>query len=209
MKIITILMTLFLFLASALSHAQTITTNSLDEAVTNVESAYQAASDLTMNFTQSTKIVMLGKTTTNFGTMSWKKPGKFLIEYNGDEKKIYTCNGKKIWVYTPGDAKPETFNMSDAGVSEDALSFVRGFVDIKKHYRITNWKKKGPKIEMTLTPIFSNAPYTKLFCHFGSNHLLEDVEITSTSGNTSLYKFSNVRINTGLDDSIFEFKKAK
>lgn len=189
--------------------AHAITMESLDKAINNIESTYKAVSDLTADFTQKTYIAALEKNMFNPGVIRWKKPGKFFIEYTGEKPKQYISNNKKIWVYVPGDTQVEVYTVSDKSVSKEALEFMRGFVDIKKYYNITGWKKKGNEVDFTLVPLFENAPYSQLKCHFGTNNLLTQVTIHNVSGNISTYNFANIRINDGISDDIFTFKKTQ
>lgn len=205
-KIHTIMMVLFL-LWSASAHA--IITESLDKAVTDIESAYQQVDDLTADFAQSTFMVVLDKEVKNRGTLKWKKPGMFFIEYSGSQPKQYISNDKKMWVYVPGDTQVEIFKISETTVSKEALEFMRGFGTLQKNFRIIGWGKQGGTTELTLVPSFSGAPYSKLKCLFGTDNLLKDVTIYNASGNVSQYKFSNIRTNVTLPEEIFSFKKPK
>lgn len=189
--------------------ALAITTESLDKAVGDIEATYQTIDDLTADFAQKTFVAVLGKNITNPGYLKWKKPGRFFIEYTGDQPRQYISDNKKMWIYVPGDTQVEVYDVSDKTISKEALEFMRGFGNIKKNFRITEWKKKGPATELTLVPLFSGAPYSKLKCHFNSSNLLDEVTIHNVTGNISTYKFSNIRINTALSEDLFRFKKPK
>ena len=186
-----------------------ITTESLDNALNNIQSKYTIVDDLTSNFAQSTFVAVLDKKVNNSGILKWKKPGRFFIEYTGEQAKLYISNNKKMWVYVPGDTQVEVYKVSDKTISKEVLEFMRGFVDIKKNFKITGWKKTGRRTEFDLVPRFGGAPYAKLKCHFGGDYLLDKVVIYNLTGNISTYNFSNIRINTGLTDNTFKFNKPK
>ncbi len=186
-----------------------IITDSLDKAITDIEMTYGAVSDLTSSFTQKSYLAIMNKEIVNRGVMQWKKPGHFLIEYSGSQPKLYVSDNKKMWVYVPGDTQVEVYKVNDKSISKEALEFIRGFVNIKENYNITGWEKRGSQVELTLVPLFSGAPYSKLKCYFGADHLLSKVSIYNVSGNVSTYTFSNVRINNGLSSKIFKFKKPR
>jgi outer membrane lipoprotein carrier protein len=165
--------------------------------------------DLTSDFTQKTFLAVLEKNVVNSGSFRWKKPGMFFIDYTGSQPKQYISNNKKMWIYVPGDTQAEVYSVSQKTISKEVLEFMRGFVDIKKNYRITGWKKKGRTTSFTLVPRFRGAPYARLQCHFRSDHLLDKVTIYNVTGNISTYNFSNIRINTGLASNLFKFKRPK
>ena len=114
-----------------------------------------------------------------------------------------------MWVYVPGDTQVEVLKISESTISKEALEFMRGFGNIRKNFRITNWKKIGREKEFMLVPRLAGAPYARLKCHFGGDNLLSEVTIYNVTGNVSTYKFSNIRINTGLSDKLFKFIKPR
>jgi len=208
-SIITTLLFVFIILSTTIHAKVRITTESLDKAVNNIESTYKAVYDMTTDFEQKSYVVILNKNVLNIGVMKWKKPGKFFIDYTGSDPKQYISNGKKIWIYVPGDTQVEVYKVSNETISKETLEFMRGFVNIKKFFNITGWKKQKSMVELKLMPIFEGAPYSRLTCKFGSNNLLKEVTIHNITGNISTYKFNNVRINNDLPDTIFTFKKPK
>lgn len=208
-KLITLVFISVLVFASHLAHAVRITTESLDKAIDNIQSKYMTVDDLIANFSQKTYLAVLDKNVNNAGTLKWKKPGMFFIDYTGDQTRQYISDNKKIWIYVPGDTQAEEYKISDKTMSKEVLEFMRGFVDIKKNYKITGWEKKKSGTEFTLIPRFPNAPYAKLKCHFRSDNLLDKVTIYNVTGNISTYNFSNIRINMGLENDLFKFKKPK
>lgn len=186
-----------------------ITTESLDQAISNIEATYKGINDMTTNFTQSTFVAVLNKKVGNNGVIRWKKPGNFFIEYTGSEPRQYISNNEKLWIYVPNDTQVEVYSVSDKSVPKEALEFMRGFVNIKKYYKITGWKKKGNETDFVFIPQFDNAPYSKLECHFRGDNILSEVTIHNTTGNISVYKFADVQTNTGLSSDIFKFNKPK
>lgn len=205
-KIFTIFAFFTILLPAGNLHSRIIT-ESLDKAVENIQSTYQMTNDLTADFTQETYVAVLDKTVINSGALRWKKPGRFFIEYTGGQPRQYISNNKTMWVYVPGDTQVEVYRVSDKTISKEALEFMRGFVNIKKNFSITGWKKAGSSTDLTLVPLSSGAPYSKLKCHFRGDNLLNQVTIYNVTGNISTYKFANIRINTGLTDKLFQFKK--
>lgn len=194
---------------SSAALASGIIKGSLEKEISGIESTYQAIGGLSANFTQKTYIAVMNKTIANAGEIQWKKPGKFLINYTGERPQKYISNGKKIWIYVPGDTQVEVYKVSPKTVSKEVLEFMRGFVNIRANYKITGWKKQGTVVELTLVPTFGDAPYSQLKCRFRADHLLDEVTIYNVTGNISTYKFSDIRVNSGVSDDIFEFKPPK
>jgi len=181
---------------------------SLDGLIREIEAAYSSISDLSADFTQVTHIALLEKKIDEKGRLVWKVPGRFLIEYNGDRPRKYISNGKKIWVYTPGEKEAETYSATSKNVSKDALEFLNGFLKIRSNYNIVSWKMgANGTAELVLTPREAGAPYTRLECRFGNDRLLKDVTIQNTNGNISRYTFSNIFINNGIGDDLFTLPK--
>lgn len=208
-KIVLILISVILTLSIANRANSKIKMESLSGAIENIESTYLSVSDLTANFSQKTYVAVLNKNISNSGIFRWKKPGKFFIDYTGQQPKQYISNNKKMWVYVPGDTQVEVYRVSEDTVSKEALEFMRGFVDIKNNYNISGWDKSGNVTEFTFVPKLRGAPYARLKCRFRSDHLLDQVTIYNVTGNVSTYNFSNIRINNALPDDIFKFQNPK
>jgi len=182
-----------------------------------VQTAYEAASDLQMDFVQKTYVALLEKEVSKRGKAEFKKPGKFKIRYEGDRARNYVCNGKELYYFETGDKQVQKFPVDDDTVPAEALSFLGGLgnlqsdfvieeVDSKKEAQLKKEKKNLRWME--LTPRKKRSSIDWLVMGFDPDSaLMQELFIFTDSGNLSHYVFGKVEANTGLKDAEFEYKK--
>lgn len=179
-----------------------------------IESAYRSFTDLTAKFVQTTEVALVGRTVTKRGTFQFKKGGKLRIDYEGKDGKRYVSDGNILWMYIPGDeASMQTFAVNDKNVPKEALSFMNGFGKLTHEFAVTpstSFEKVGEGFTaLHLIPKSNNPQYESLDALFGPNHIISELVVKNLSGNVSRYKFTEVRTNTNLPDSIFTLSTGK
>lgn len=184
------------------------------EKIQEIEAAYNALSDLTADFTQTTEIELLDRTITKDGLFQFKKGGRWRIEYRGKQGKHYVSDGTTLWVYIPGDETSlETFAVNDKTVPKEALSFLSGFARLDKEFEVNASEafRKVPKdaVALRLIPRKADAHYQYLDALFGPDDMLAELIVTNPSGNVSHYVFKNLRKNGGLSDRHFSLSSGK
>lgn len=200
MKTLTTIVILFLISANA---------STATETVQKIQSAYRSTSDLSADFTQSTYVAILEKTMKEPGKFMMKKPGMLRIEYTGAHPKQYISDGKKLWVIEPELHQYEVYKLSDESVPSEALEFLKGFGEMERLFEIAPWQPASPvpgNTYLRLAPKDSKAQYKWLDCEFGADNILRSIAIHNKSGNISTYVFSNIKLNTGLDDKLFKWR---
>lgn len=170
---------------------------SLDGRIATIEAAYREAHDLQADFTQSTYVKTLRKHLKNHGVLYLKKPGKLRIEFRGSPKKHYISNGKKLWIYTPGDKQVQTQTLGK-GIPKEALAFLNGFGDLRKEFTVT----VGKKMTLQLHPK-KKSGFQRLDCTFNNDGLLTAMTVHNSSGGTAQYRFRGITTNQGLAESFF------
>ena len=173
-----------------------------------IESTYRSLQDLSANFVQTTKVELVDRTVIKKGTFRFKKGGKIRIEYEGKDGKNYISDGSTLWTYIEGDKKSlQTFAIDDETVPKEALSFLNGFGTLKKEFSVTASSAfpdaPAGTDALHLVPRGKAKHFESLDALFGPDHLLSQLVIKNTSGNTSNYKFSEIKTNTNLSDGLF------
>lgn len=184
------------------------------EGVDAIEAAYYSLSDLSSKFTQETKVELIDRTVAKKGTFKFKKGGKLRIEYEGKGGKTYVSDGTTLWIFIPGDeASLQTFAVNDETVPKEALSFMSGFGKLKKEFEISKSQefKDAPAgtTALHLVPRSKAKHYESLDSLFGTDRLVVELAVKNTSGNVSRYKFSDIKTNSNLPDSVFTLSSGK
>lgn len=178
-----------------------------DDPAEAIQFTYQNLTDLEARFTQQTVLVAVGKTVQNNGTLALKKPGQLRLAYRGTPPRDYVSDGKRLWVSTPGDLQYQVFPVGGTMVPREALTFLNGFGALRKWFTvepIARERTVSGHTYLRLRPRQSTS-YRQLECEFNERHLLIELTIFNPSGNRTTYRFSDIRINTGLPDDRFRF----
>ena len=140
------------------------------------------------------------------GTVSFRKPGRMLWEFQDPEKQTIVSDGETLYSYDPDLNQVVETPLEQALKSSSATSFLLGIGNINRDFKaafatpatptglvdlILDAKAGGYKIEVGLDPKTYN---------------LITLTLTDQLGDTTRIDFSDVHDNVELPDSIFAFK---
>lgn len=185
--------------------------------VDQIQKTYEKADDLSMAFVQKTYVALLEKEVQKRGEAQFKKPGKFMIRYEGERGRNYLSNGKKLWIYESGDKAVSITDLSQEGIPPEALSFLGGLGNLKKDFAVEEvdpkktaaLKKEKSALEwLELTPKQKRSSIRWLVMGFNpKTYLVEEMFLYNDSENLSHYLFDKIMVNQGLSDKIFEYNR--
>jgi len=204
---------LTLLLGAVPAAAQTATV-SLDDAVRGVEGAYGRMTDLKAEFTQTAFNKSLNQTIPASGKVYLKKGGKLRWEYAEPTPQQIVSDGKTIWIYTP------TLNQVNTGPAPEALagpagSFLSGLGKLREHFSVRLLNPAQPKdadgnVVLDLTPKQPLPTLQRLILAFDPNGWrLRKAVVYDQFENTVTMQFTNLAINSGLEDKLFAFVPPK
>jgi outer membrane lipoprotein carrier protein len=196
------LLTLLLFAAPVAAQPAAV---SLDEVVRGVEDAYGRMTDLKAEISQTSFNKSLNQTIPAAGTVYLKKGGKLRWEYAEPTSQQIVSDGKTIWIYTP------TLNQVNTGPAPEALagpagSFLSGLGKLREHFSVRLLNPAQPKdadgnVVLDLTPKQPLPTLQRLILAFDPNGWrLRKAVVYDQFENTVTMNFTNLAINTGLED---------
>jgi Outer membrane lipoprotein-sorting protein len=187
------------------------------EFADRIQKTYEAAADLSLSFTQSTYVAVLEKDVSKRGSAQFKKPGKSRIDYEGEAGRQYISDGKTLWVMQKGESKAQALKLEEQDIPIEALNFLGGLGKLQKDFAVEEVEEKkwaalrrdrGKLRWLELTPLKRSSSINSLVMGFDpSSTLAQEIYIFTDSGNLSHYSLKDIRLNGGVDDSVFEFKK--
>jgi outer membrane lipoprotein carrier protein len=191
--------------------AQTIT---LDDAIRGIEGAYGRMTDLKAEFTQTAFNKSLNQMIPATGKVYLKKGGKLRWEYAEPTPQQIVSDGKTIWIYTP------TLNQVNTGPAPEALagpagSFLSGLGKLREHFSVRLLNPAQPKdadgnVVLDLTPKQPLPTLQRLILAFDPNGWrLRKAVVYDQFENTVTMQFTNLAINSGLEDKLFAFVPPK
>jgi outer membrane lipoprotein carrier protein len=149
---------------------------------------------------------MGGAKRTRTGRVSYKRPGKMRWEFNPPQTETVVSDGHKLYDYQPDLNQVMEVPIERAFKSAAPLTFLLGMGNLRRDFNaslsapvpadpllrvVLATKGGGDRIEMGLEP---------------STYDLMAVRVTDAMGNTTSIRFSAVRANPLLADSMFHFE---
>ena len=210
MRYAVALLTLLLLVVPAAAQ----TTVTLDDAIRGIEGAYGRMTDLKAEFTQTAFNKSLNQTIPATGKVYLKKGGKLRWEYAEPTPQQIVSDGKTIWIYTP------TLNQVNTGPAPEALagpagSFLSGLGKLREHFSVRLLNPAQPKdadgnVVLDLTPKQPLPTLQRLILAFDPNGWrLRKAVVYDQFENTVTMQFTNLAINSGIDDKLFAFDPPK
>ncbi len=195
---------LFLFIAGlalrTVSHA-----SELDDRVERIQKAYENIKDMKGVFTQKNVIKDLDKTDRYKGEFFIRQPLKMKWVYTGKAAQDIFINDNTVLIYKKGDMQAYRGKFDKTTFGQTPVALLGGFGNIRQEFTISGkgntlvLKPKSPlgnitSISITLSE--DDFPIQAFTIYDGRSNVVEIV-------------LKNVKINTGLKNSVFEFSLPK
>lgn len=178
------------------------------DVVSRLQQKYDTIATMTAAFTQDAYSKTLKKSLLSEGRVWFKKPGKMKWLYQKPNNDELISNGKTLWAYQR-DINQVMKKDADwsAGIATDFLS---GIGDLTRHFKVTLESEKGRAYRLALVPKEPQAAIKKIFIEADKTTLIiEKTVVEDVYGNETRVTMRDVRINTPVEDSLFEFVPPK
>jgi outer membrane lipoprotein carrier protein len=180
----------------------------LSELLKGVEQRYNKAKTLQVLFKEV--YIPPGKPRrTESGILMLRKPGKMRWQYSQPPGKLFTSDGKWIWLYTPQDNKAEHMKFKETDDLRAPLAFLLGKLDFDKEFRNLQGKPEGGGMRVTAEPKSDNLPYSAVEFLLGPDSSIREVKVTTFDKAILHFYFEQERVNPELKSDLFEYKPPK
>ncbi len=181
----------------------------LEEVVDRLQRIYEKTQDFQAGFIQETTVKSIRKTDTESGTVYFKNPGQMLWDYKKPKAKKLIINAQKAWLYLPQD---KTVYVQDSGKimkSEALIKFLSGLGKLNNDFTIqyaSPAEDPDGNCLLLLYPREKGASYSFLRMTVAKNNFyILQVGFDDVMGNSTLLRFSNIKMNSGLPSKLFQF----
>jgi len=199
------------FLGSTFSPAWCTETPPIDQTVNRLQSIYEKTKDFQAGFVQETTVKSIRKTDVEEGVVYFKSPKQMLWDYKKPRSKKLIINAGKAWLYLPQDKTVYTREADQMFKSEALIKFLSGIgklsddFDIK--YATPHAVDKNGNYLLQLYPREKSASYQYLQMTVEKNdYSIVQVSFDDVMGNSTVLKFSGLKINAGLSSKLFQFQ---
>jgi outer membrane lipoprotein carrier protein len=184
---------------------------SLNEVVDKVRETCVRAQDLSALFEQTTSIRSLNQEQRASGILLLKRPNKMRWEYQKPEQRLFVTDGKTLWAYSPTDKQVVVQEVGEAFASRLPISILAGDCQLRKDFEISAVENaatrgSGNSTILDLRPKHAESGITRMLLEVNlKSYTIERITVFDPSGNTSVYKLSDLKLNPGLNDQQFTF----
>jgi outer membrane lipoprotein carrier protein len=176
-----------------------------------LQSSYEKTKDLKADFVQEAMIKSIKKTQREEGKVFFKNPKNMLWEYTKPQGKKLIINSQKAWLYLSQEKVVYTQKSESIFQSKFLINFFSGSGKLKNDFVIKYaepkaYDKNGNYL-LVLIPREKTAACNSIKLTIDKNNFyILQISFDDVMGNSTTLKFSNISINTGLAQKMFQFK---
>jgi outer membrane lipoprotein carrier protein len=183
----------------------------IGDTVQKLQSSYEKAKDLKSDFVQEATIKSIKKTEREEGKVFFKNPKNMLWEYTKPKGKELVINSQKAWLYLSKEKVVYTQKSESIFQSKFLINFFSGSGKLKNDFVIKYAEPKALDKEgnylLVLIPREKTAACNSVKLTIDKNNFyILQVSFDDVMGNSTTLKFSNISVNTGLAQKMFQFK---
>ncbi len=205
-KFILLIFVFSFFLPFASIEAQTLT---VDEVVQRIRESREKTKDFSADLLQEKKISLLKEKVISKGRIRFKKPDKISIEFFHPETSQMVYDGKTFLLYFKEEKMAERYQVQGNPVVEKYLLFSKDpFQEKLAQWRIVEDRESF--LVMEILPKAKDALFVKTKLWISkTDWMIGAMEMVERNGDTTLLRYSNIKVNRGLIDSDFRIDLPK
>jgi outer membrane lipoprotein carrier protein len=181
----------------------------LPAIIDGVERSFARMNDLSSDFIQVSKDV-LNRTQEAAGHLYLKRERMARWEYTTPEEQLFVSDGKTVYFYVPADKQVNREAVKDTFDDRIPLMFLLGRSNLRSEF--TKFELLATKPVLSGTKVIRMSPKRKT----DLKELIMEVDpqtfqirrlvLDHSDGSHSEFIFSNIRTNTALKSTLFDFK---
>jgi outer membrane lipoprotein carrier protein len=163
---------------------------------------------LEARFVQRVVNPVLEKTEIGHGTLYYRAPGRYRIEYTYPRGDVVVDDGTWVWIYLPSSQPDQVIRQpADGSGGANPLTYLR---DLRSMYDVALAGREVISGEasdgLTMEPRTADAPFTHVDVWVGrQTGLLRRVRTVTPDGIEKSYTFTSLDPRAGIPDSRFRF----
>lgn len=191
---------LSLLAISLLSAAQTT-----DELIRRVESRYNAARTLSVDFVENYNMQGHPRPPEN-GTLTLRKERKMRWDYAKPVGKLFISDGKEAYLYSASENRVEKMPLKDTEDMRAPLAFLLGKLDMRKEFRDFSTRSGEDGTEWLLARSKNDrTPYDNIEMLIAPDGSIRQLKIAQRDQSELAFTFKGERLNPQVDDNLFHF----
>ena len=180
-----------------------------EEVADKVQATYKSFSDLEATFAQRATNKLSGVSQEASGRLFLKWPGKMRWEYEKPEARLFVIDGKTLWSYSPAERQAVAQDVSSA-LSTGPIGILFGISSLRRDFRIRTITHAGTRGSqeylLDLAPRGDDLSFKRVVLAIDrESFLIQRLTVFDLYGNTTAVDLSDLKVNGGLKDGLFQF----
>jgi len=199
----------FVLSVVAVRPAHAVDPKTTEEAVAALESFYASVQSMEATFLQITRSPTMGTEEQQQGRLVVKRPKMMRWDFTKPDKRLFLTDGKQMWIHSPEENQVihyrDITGAQSGGV--DVLLSEMDKIDESFNVALDTTGKASSEsyFALLLTPK-TEAPFKSIFLEVHKQKLtLKRVLVVDTFDNETELRFSSVKVNGNVADSLFQF----
>lgn len=178
-----------------------------DDLARRIQAHYATVRDFTADFELAQASGLLPREAIDRGRVEVKKPGRMRWTFTTGDRNQVVSDGVRTYSYFPRDKYVAIAPLPAGDDASTALLFLTGRGDITRDFTASLPGEPPPgEWHLALAPRRPQADFVTLTLQVDRRSLaLRGLVVVDAQGGTQRFRFSNLRENRGLPDSLFEF----
>lgn len=177
----------------------------LEPLLKAVEARYNHAQSLRLNFTE-TYTAPKRSSQTESGVLFLRKPGRMRWDYNTPAGKLFLCDGKDVYLYTPESNRVEKSKFKETEDMRAPLAFLLGKLNFFKEFRKFEIRKDGDEVWIVAEPTSENLPYSRVEFLVTPSAQIRRLKVIGDDHSVLDFTFDGETVNPRLESGLFAFR---
>lgn len=173
--------------------------------IARIQKAYEHIRDLRGDFIQTSVLKDLDRTDTYRGEFFIKPPLRMKWVYKGKAAQNVTINGDTILIYKKEDNQAYKGKFDRSTYGQTPVALLSGFGNIREEFNVTG---KGDKLVLRPRKPMGTITYIDITMS-SSGFPIRSFVIHDTYSNVVSIELKDIRVNTGIKDSLFSLTPPK
>ncbi|MBI3781628.1 MAG: outer membrane lipoprotein chaperone LolA [candidate division NC10 bacterium] len=180
-----------------------------EEVADKLQTTYKSFSDLQAEFVQKATNRLSGSSQQASGRLFLKWPGKMRWEYEKPEPRLFLIDGKTLWSYSPVERQAVAQDVSGA-LGTGPIGILFGISSLRRDFRVRTIAHAGTRDSqeylLDLAPKGEDLSFKRVVLAIDrESFLIHRLTVFDLYGNTTAVDLSDVKVNEGLKDGLFQF----
>ena len=172
-----------------------------EELIKAIEAKYADVTGMQADFTQTTRSVLFGAEQQR-GDVTLKRPS--MMRWNFTNEKQFVTDGKTMWIYTRADNQVIKYDDISTSTST-ADSLLQSLDKLSTIFKVELEPSDSGQHVLILLPNGENSQFKKIRLILSKSLLVDHVVVTDAFDNVTELQFTNMKLNTEVSDSLFQF----